>query len=153
MGISFDPDGTAHMPIRIEAAASRGINLIPVDFFTAAFFVIMESAIDGDIFHITNDKITPVSDIIDYTQRYFHITGLQPVQPENFPTESQNSLEILFSRYTQIYQPYMKDERIFDNSKATAILKANGISCPAFDYRIFSTCMQYAEAANWGNPA
>jgi hypothetical protein len=47
----------------------------------------------------------------------------------------------------------MKDERIFENDKAAAILKATGISCPVFDYRIFSTCMQYAEAANWGNPA
>lgn len=153
MGISFDPDGTAHMPIRIEADASGGINLIPVDFFTAAFFAIMESAISGGIFHITNDNITPVSEIIDYTQRYFHITGLQAVRPEDFPSESRNSLEILFNRYTQIYRPYMKDERIFENGKATAILKATGISCPVFDYRIFSTCMQYAEAANWGNPA
>jgi hypothetical protein len=151
--ISFDSDGTAHMPIRIEADASGGINLIPVDFFTAAFFAIMESAISGGIFHITNNNITPVSDIIDYTQRYFHITGLQAVRPEDFPSESRNSLEILFNRYTQIYRPYMKDERIFDSGKAAAILKATGISCPDFDYPIFSTCMQYAEAANWGNPA
>ena len=153
MGISFDSNGTAHMPIRIEAAASRGINVIPVDFFTSAFFAIMESAIDGDVFHITNDNITPVSDMIDYTQRYFHIKGLQAVRPENFLSESQNSLEILFSRYTQISRPYMKDERIFDNDKAAAILKATGIFCPEFDYSIFSNCMQYAEAANWGNPA
>ena len=153
MGISFSADGTAHMPIRIEAAPSGGINLIPVDFFTAAFSAIMETALDGGVFHITNDTIKSVSDIIHYTQKYFHITGIQAVQTQNFPPGPQSRLEILFSRYTEVYRQYMQDERIFDNTSAAAILNPKGISCPDFDYRIFSRCMQYAEAVNWGNPA
>ncbi len=153
MGISFGPGGTIHMPLRIEAAASGGINLIPVNFFTAAFSAIMETALDGDVFHITNDKPKPVSDIIHYTQKFFTITGIQAVQTKDFQSSSQNRLEMLFNRYTQVYRQYMQDERIFDNTKAAAILDRKGISCPDFDYSIFSTCMQYAEAVNWGNPS
>ena len=153
MGISFDPDGTTHMPVRIEATPSGGINLIPVDFFTKAFSAIMETALDGGVYHITNDSIKPVSDIIHYTQKYFHITGIQAVQAENFSSIPRNRLEILFNRYTEIYREYMQDERIFDNTRTTAILKKKGISCPDFDYGIFSTCMQYAESVNWGNPS
>jgi nucleoside-diphosphate-sugar epimerase len=151
MGISFRADGTAHMPIRIEASPSGGINLIPVDFFIAAFSAIMETALAGGIFHITNDKTKPLSDIIHFTRKYFHITGIQAVAAENFPAGHPNSLEILFNRYTEVYRHYMQDERIFDNTRAGAILKAKGISCPDFDYRIFSTCMRYAESVNWGN--
>jgi nucleoside-diphosphate-sugar epimerase len=151
MDISFAPDGTAHMPIRVEAAPSAGINLIPVDFFTDAFSAIMETAVDGNVFHITNDTITSVSDIIYYTQTYFHITGIQAVQTEDFRPGPQNGLEILFNRYTEVYRQYMQDERIFDNTRAAAILDKKGISCPDFDYRIFSRCMRYAETVNWGN--
>ena len=152
LGISFDPGGAAHMPIRIKANASGGINLIPVDFFTAAFSAIMESAMEGGVFHITNEKNTPVSDIIDFTQKYFNITGIQAVKAGDLPLGSPNTLETLFNRYTRIYRHYMQDKRIFDNSRTAAILTRNSISCPDFDYRIFSTCMRYAEAANWGNP-
>ncbi len=42
----------------------------------------------------------------------------------------RNSLEILFNRYTEIYRQYMQDERIFDTTRAGAILTAKGISCP-----------------------
>jgi nucleoside-diphosphate-sugar epimerase len=153
MGISFGADGTAHMPIRIEAAPSGGINLIPVDFFTTAFSAIMETAVEGGVYHITNDSIKTVSDIIDYTQTYFHITGLQAVEAENYPAGPQNSLEILFDRYTEIYRQYMQDERMFDTTRASAILDEKGIKCPDFDYRIFSLCMRYAESVNWGNPS
>jgi nucleoside-diphosphate-sugar epimerase len=153
MGISFGADGTAHMPIRIKAAPSGGINLIPVDFFTTAFSAIMETAVEGGVYHITNDSITSVSDIIDYTQTYFHITGLQAVEAENYPAVPQNSLEILFDRYTEIYRQYMQDERIFDTTRASAILDEKGIKCPDFDYRVFSRCMRYAESVNWGNPS
>jgi nucleoside-diphosphate-sugar epimerase len=152
MNISFDSDGTAHMPIRIEASESGGINLIPVDFFTNAFYAIMETALDGGIFHITNDKPRPVADIIDYTQTYFHITGIQAVEADNCPAGRRNSLEILFNRYTEIYRQYMQDERMFDTTRAGAILTAKGISCPDFDYRMFSTCMRYAESVNWETP-
>ncbi|MEX1301638.1 MAG: SDR family oxidoreductase, partial [Desulfotignum sp.] len=120
MGISFTADGTAHMPIRIEASESGGINLIPVDFFTNAFYAIMETALEGGIFHITNDKPRPVSDIIDYTQTYFHITGIQAVQAGQFPPGPRTSLEILFNRYTEIYRQYMQDERMFDTAMASA---------------------------------
>ncbi|WP_268870622.1 SDR family oxidoreductase [Desulfotignum phosphitoxidans] len=152
MGISFTAGGTAHMPLRIEASPSGGINLIPVDFFTSAFYAIMENAVDGGIFHITNDKTKPVSDIIDYIRKYFHITGVQAVETQNYPAGPQNHLEILFNRYTEIYRQYMQDERIFDNARAVAILKPQGILCPDFDYSIFSTCMGYAESVNWENP-
>jgi nucleoside-diphosphate-sugar epimerase len=149
MNISFDSDGTAHMPIRIEASESGGVNLIPVDFFTNAFYAIMETALEGGIFHITNDKPRPVADIIDYTQTYFHITGIQAVEADNCPAGRRNSLEILFNRYTEIYRQYMQDERMFDTTRVGAILTAKGISCPDFDYRMFSTCMRYAESVNW----
>jgi nucleoside-diphosphate-sugar epimerase len=153
LGISFGADGSAHMPIRIEASPSGGINLIPVDFFTKAFSAIMETAVDGGVYHITNDTIKSVSDIIHYTQTYFHITGIQAVQAQNFSAGPPTSLERLFNRYTEVYRQYMQDERIFDNTRARAILKTHDISCPDFDYRIFCLCMRYAEAVNWGNPS
>ena len=151
MGISFAPDGTVFMPIRAETAASGGINLIPVDFFTAAFSAIMEAGKHGDVYHIVNEKVKTVDQLIEYIQTFYPIKGLQAVRPEHWSSLPKTKLEILFDRYMQAYQPYLKDERTFENPKAAAILNENGISCPDCDYDIFSRCMQYAEDVNWGN--
>ena len=37
MGVRIESDGSTHLPLRIETAGRGGLNLIPVDFFTAAF--------------------------------------------------------------------------------------------------------------------
>ena len=57
---------------------------------------------------------------------------------------------ILFDQYVEAYGPYMKDRRVFENSKTEAILGKRNIACPDFDYGIFSKCMQYAVDVDWG---
>jgi hypothetical protein len=44
----------------------------------------------------------------------------------------------------------MKDTRIFENGKTREILRRRGITCPDFDYTLFSRCMRYAVEVDWG---
>jgi hypothetical protein len=58
-------------------------------------------------------------------------------------------LEVLFNRYLDIYQPYLRDTRQFNSKKTDAILKKRNISCPDFDFKVFTRCMEYALAVEW----
>ena len=111
---------------------------------------IMDECLDGGIFHIVNDKPKRIEDLVDYTQRMFHIRGIRACCPEEFEKVPRNALEILFGSYLEAYAPYMQDSRIFDNERAKSVLKKREVVCPDFDFDIFSRCMGYALQVGWG---
>ncbi len=150
LGISIEPDGTTRLPMRVEASGRGGLDLIPVDFFTAAFLALLEEATDGAIFHIVNGRPKPVEDIVDYTSRFFGISGVRACSPEELGASARNPLEALYGQYIEAYGPYMMDVRAFGTAASGPILSRLGIVCPEFDYRVFSRCMEYAVRTGWG---
>jgi nucleoside-diphosphate-sugar epimerase len=151
MGVFIEPDGTLHLPLRVETAGHAGINLIPVDFFTEAFAALLEEAPGGGVFHVVNPRSAPIARIIDYTCRFFRLSGIRACAPEEFLTRPRNALETLFANAIEAYGPYMKDARSFDTSVSRPILEARGIVCPDFDYGVFSRCMEFAVRTGWGS--
>jgi nucleoside-diphosphate-sugar epimerase len=150
MGVTMRKDGSLRLPLRIEGGDGNGINLVPIDFFVRAFMEIMETCLEGSVFHIVNQRPKTIDELVAYTARYFNLEGLEAVHTEAFREESRGGLEILFDTYVEAYKPYMTDARIFDNGKARAILEKKGITCPDLDYELFSKCMQYAVETGWG---
>jgi hypothetical protein len=140
-----------------EAVGSRlhagegGINLIPIDYFTAAFLALMEGAPGGGIFHVVNGRAKRIEDIIDYSRRHFRLTGVRACTPDESKGNPQNPLESLYDHYVEAYGPYMRDTRVFETARSRPILEARGIVCPEFDYEIFARCMDYAVETGWGS--
>ena len=112
---------------------------------------IMEESLEGDIFHIVSKDPKSLDDLVDYTQRFFNITGIRAVEKSEFNKTARNALETLTASYIDIYQPYMRDTRVFGSEKADVILKKRDIPCPPFDYGIFERCITYAMEVDWGN--
>jgi len=150
MGVSIDEEGTCFLPIRMVCRQEGGLNLVPIDYLCNAFTALMEECLTGDIFHIINPIPTALDQIIDYGKKMFRIEGLRPVTPQQYENQPANGLEILFENYIKLYQPYINDTRVFQDPKAQAILKKQGISCPPFDYKRFTRAMEYAVKADWG---
>jgi nucleoside-diphosphate-sugar epimerase len=150
MGVRRENDGSLYLPIRLEVESAEGINLIPVDYFVAAFMAILEESLEGGIFHIISHRPTTMAELIDYTRRLFNIRGIEPCGPEDFGARSRNALEILFNSYLEAYGPYMRDKRTFAMDNARGILAERGIACPEFDFEVFSRCMNYAVEVDWG---
>jgi nucleoside-diphosphate-sugar epimerase len=150
MGVRRDGDGTLHMPLRVEATVSGGVNLVPIDHFVTAFMAIMDESLGGGIFHITNTESTTLEELAEFARRFFHVEGISVVPAEAFDALPRNALEVLFDQYVQAYGPYMRDTRTFDNSNTRAIFEGANITCPRFDYGIFSRCMKYAAEVGWG---
>jgi nucleoside-diphosphate-sugar epimerase len=150
MGIRIESDGGTYMPLRMEVNGSGGINLVPVDFFVRAFAAIMEEAHEGGIFHIVNNRLNRIEDIIAYTKRLFRIRGIEACAAADFVDAPRNSLESLFETYLEAYGPYIRDLRMFETEKSGPILAGKNISCPDFNYEIYSRVMTYAVEAGWG---
>ena len=150
MGVRRESDGGLYLPIRLEVGSAEGINLIPVDHFVSAFMAIREDSLEGGIFHIVNARQKAMGDLIDYTRRLFHISGIEPCTPDDFEARPRNTLEILFNGYLEAYGPYMRDKRTFAMDNAQSILAKRAIACPEFDFEIFSRCMNYAVEVDWG---
>ena len=150
MGVKMDAHGSVYLPIRIEAEEEGGINLIPIDYLVAAFLEIMDTCLDGDVFHIVSQKLTTIREIADYTRRFFNVEGIETVHPGTLGPSRRNSLETLFDHYIDAYRPYIMDTRIFENQKARAVLDRKHIECPDFDFGMFTRCMNYAVKSAWG---
>ena len=151
VGVHLGPDGSVHLPLRIATAGRGGVDLVPVDHLTDAFFALMEGAPEGGIFHIVNGRAKPIEDIIDYSCRLFRMTGVRTASPEEFGADPKNPLERLYDHYIEAYGPYMRDTRIFETTKSGPILERRGLACPEFDYGVFERCMTFAVEAGWGS--
>ncbi|TVQ96376.1 MAG: NAD-dependent epimerase/dehydratase family protein [Desulfovibrionales bacterium] len=148
LGIHLDADGTLHLPIRVLGGDGCGVNLIPVDFFLRAFQAIRDTADPNGVYHIVNPRNTFISEIVTFTNRFFQLTGLRSLPGgEDLP---RNGLELLFDRHVQAYGAYMRDARVFDRTRAEAVLNPVGVVCPAFTYKVFAACMRFAVDVDWG---
>lgn len=149
MGVRAEPDGTTRLPLRIEVMDRGGLSLVPVDYFAEAFIAIMEGA-SGGIFHVANDRLTTIEEIIDFSSRLFRLTGIRAAHAADFGETPRNPLEALYDHYLELYGPYMRDVRVFDTTRSSALLAPKKIVCPRFDYPVFERCMTYAVAVDWG---
>lgn len=150
LGVWMQPDGSLHLPLRIAEAANHGINLIPVNHFVRAFMAIRSEAPRGGVFHIVNPENVSVRRLVDYTRRFFRFKGIRTALAKDFDGKPKNGLELLFESHIQAYGSYMRDNRIFENARSKAILNKHSITCPAFSYNVFATCMRYAVHVDWG---
>lgn len=151
MGVRVEAGGAMRLPLRIEVGERGGLNLVPVDHFLAAFFALWDGASEGGIFHIVNDKLKRIEDIIEYSSRLFGLTGVRACLRDEFQRNPRNGLETLFDHYVEAYVPYMTDTRIFETGKSRAYLEGKGLVCPEFDYDIFARCMTYGQEVGWGS--
>jgi hypothetical protein len=107
------------------------------------------------VYHLVNPLPVPLETLLRFVERYLDIGGLQivgrdPGAPGGAPSPPQTALERLFSRYIDVYQPYLEDRRLFSSTRAQAILEPLNVRCPPFTYERFRVCMDYAVKTGWG---
>lgn len=151
MGVKRGPEGTLHLPLRIEGADRGGtLHLVPVDHFVRVWMHLMAHELEGDVFHIVGAAPVRLGEVIAYSRRFLNLSGIRFATADEWTERAQNAMEILFHAHTGAYRPYMQDLRQFSTEKTDALLNGSGIRCPAFDYTVFERCMAYAVQVSWG---
>ena len=149
MSITYE-NGKVHIPLRFESNPDEGINLLPVDFVAEAINAIIENPHNRKIYNLAAKNYVTISELIEFTGRFFGITGLSTVKSGYFSNNKKNSLERLFDGYIEPYWPYIKDKRKFQTNNTDCVLDSLGITYPTFDYTMYSRCMEYALRTKWG---
>ena len=149
MGVSLDRDGSVRLPIRIGFGQGEGVNIVPVDHFTAAFLGLMEAGDGGATYHVVNPRPTRIDELVAYTTEMFGLRGIEAVPDAELDGGPRGPLESLFDATIEAYRPYMRDRRVFGREVSGPILERLGLACPAFDYEIFRKCMVYAVSTGW----
>jgi hypothetical protein len=108
------------------------INLVPIDYFTAAVFAVMECATPAGIYHLTSDSPKSFDELAVYCLVSVNGARLNPP-------------EALFAKFLEPYLPYLADTRHFERRSALSL------SPPEFTYDISERCMNYAKSVGWGN--
>jgi nucleoside-diphosphate-sugar epimerase len=150
MGVRVAAGGRLHLPIRMPIRPGGTINLIPVDFFTAAVMALIEEDLDGGIHHIINDSPNTLDDLVEYTNRFAGIEGPTVVNESALKPGDRNPLEDLFESYIAMYLPYISDLRRFSTENTAAILGKRSVTCPVLTYEMFRRCIEYALIVDWG---
>ncbi|MBP1748441.1 MAG: oxidoreductase, family [Deltaproteobacteria bacterium] len=148
LGIHLGPDGTLHMPLRIFVAGAGYINLIPIDYFTAAMAKILENARPGSIYHATDDNPKTIGQLAGYCERFLNMKGIQIIYGNQNGGPELNPPEEVFNKLIQPYLPYLCDTRRFDKSNTLKI--TGGLATPEITYEVFERCMNYAVSVSWG---
>lgn len=146
-GIAVDKNGILNLPIRLHLNTPGIINLIPVDFFTESVLSIMEKPETDGIYNITSGNPLPVETLIEYTQRFLGIKGIETVYRDKKEV-MRNPAEELFDHFIKPYLPYLSDLRTFPASLFHSSSK--GINPPELSYDVFERCMTFAVTAGWG---
>ena len=150
MGVRKTDEGQIYLPIRIGKVETGTFNLVPINFVVDGCIAIMENCLDGGILHLINRKPSKIEDLIIFGKKFLNVRGIKAVPENDFDNQPKNALEELFYSYNDVYQPYFRDDRIFDARKAEEILERDNIVCPYLDYEIFSRCIRYAIGVDWG---
>jgi nucleoside-diphosphate-sugar epimerase len=144
-GISL-ADGVLSLPMRFFLPRRGRINLIPIDYFAEAVSAVMDSAVNGAVYHLTSDNPKSFDELAEYCLKYLRIKGIEIIEgPINGTRLSPP--EALFARFMEPYLPYLADNRRFE--RASADRATASLSPPDFTYDIFERCMNYATSVGW----
>jgi nucleoside-diphosphate-sugar epimerase len=146
LNIHLDENDVLNLPISLVFSQKGLINLIPIDYFVAATMKIIENAKTDTVYHLTNDTPATFENLLEYSQKFFKLKGLQVLYGVTQP--AKNPPEELINKYIEPYLPYLSDKRSFDRKNTDFITK--GLLPPEFSYDIFARCMQYALDVDWG---
>ena len=102
-GFNMDSDGILHVVLKIYLPQKGTVNLIPIDYFVESVMNIIESSESKGIYHITSSNPPDITTLIEYSERFLKMQGVQAVWDGNNP--SPNPAEELFDRFLEQYRP------------------------------------------------
>lgn len=136
--------------IRVEAEPRATKNIIPLDYFGRAAWRIIERGEPG-CYHLTHPEPLPMAALRDIFARLFGVGRIELVKPEAFHHAPPTRPERLYQRAIEAYQPYLRQEPVFDRRRAQAALAGSGLeSPPRLDLAYFERLLAHARAVNWG---
>lgn len=142
-------DLLAQQTLRVIGNPEATKNLVPLDYVVQAMWHILAQGHTGT-FHLTHPHPVPMSVLRDRVKRLFDVAGACLVCAEVFDEVPPTRLESLYQKAGNYYEPYLREEPVFDRTRTEEALAGTGLTVPDIDDALFDRLVAYAQQANWG---
>ncbi|NQV36249.1 MAG: SDR family oxidoreductase, partial [Phycisphaeraceae bacterium] len=139
----------ATQTLRVIGNPEATKNLVPADYVAQAMWHILLQGHTGT-FHLTHPNPVPMSLLRDRVKRVFEVAGACLVSVEAFEKNPPTRLESLYQKAGNYYEPYLREEPVFDRTRTEKALAESGLDVPDIDDALFDRLVAYARQANWG---
>jgi hypothetical protein len=154
MRLRREDSGSVELPITIRCSLKSTINLVPVDWVVSQLVSLIALGTFGEIYHITHPDPPLSSWVLGVIFDYLNVRGISYADPAGGLQGRGNGearhLQRLFDKQTDIFAPYLTEEKPFD---ASSVVKRLGSDYEAPD-AITRTWVQgllgYAISRNFG---
>jgi thioester reductase-like protein len=123
-----------NLPIRLLGNPRATKNLVPIDYVVETMTYILQNKHHwGKTYHLSLPHPPTLELLEEAFNRTLGRKVVELVNEKAFQEKPRNRREAFIARQTQVYQPYLLEEPIFDTSNTQKALKGSGIVCPTLD--------------------
>lgn len=142
--------GDAELRILADPTATK--NFLPVDYFIALAWGLIERGVPGT-YHLTHPQPMPFGRLRDIFAELFGLPGIRLVDAKDFERRPPTDLEQLYQNASAAYLPYMMSEPHFDRSGTDRVLAGALPEPPPLDPAYFARLLDFARARRWRRPS
>jgi len=140
IGVDFDRD----LRLRVVADPELSVNVVPVDFVTAAMWRIAERDYSkGGIFNITTAHSVALAKLFDVASETLGVRGITLSTTHNFDHLPMTMAERLFRRRVQFQEPYFLSCNQFDTDSFRREISEQALPSPTCDSAYLARCNRY----------
>ena len=154
-GISLDGEGYLHVPLSIPCSQEGPLNLVPLDWLTEMFTVLVQQYAEGKTFHLTHPSPRGVRETMVASLAHMGFRGIACGAELQECRKPRNDLIGRIQRgiITNIgpYIPYTsKDREVFHNTIAVQALGLKWKQPPDMNSEVVGRFLRYAKKRNFG---
>lgn len=143
-----DENGKHFTPIQLPMSGDEPRNLVPVDWVSEVIaHIVCTPNAHGRTFHLTPEKCTTATEVIDSCCNYFNSSGVV-YAGEEADTEADDEFSKAIFENTRIYESYVTSDPEFDRTNVEKW--AGHLPCPEIDEPMIHRFIEFGEANRWG---
>ncbi len=147
--IDLDADGKRPVPIRLAMGGDELLNLVPVDWVSAAIaHGVADPTKWGTTYHLAPPSPTTYDDLIAALLDAFAMKGPTLVGRDGLPANAMNELESAFADYVVAHSEYLGSEPHFDTTNTRRAFW--NLPCPPVGQAQLATLIDFAVRDQFG---
>lgn len=143
-------DEEVEIDLKIAVNKDTGLNMVPVDFAAKVMYQVCKQNIEGDYFHLVNNKVTNYIVYLKKVLKFLNIKGYTFVNtvPENLNSMEKHYYSTVGNLFTSNY--VLQKETVFNTDNLQDLYSQQKLHCPEIDDINFQILLNYAESKSFG---
>ncbi len=139
----------AYIDLRAIYKPNGTINIVPVDYAVKLMYAICIHNIEGDSFHLVNEKNACFKDFLSVARSVMKFQGITAV--DKIPSNMNFVERFYYQKIGSLFQCYLTGElKLFNTSNTRTLCKEIGLACPEIHKKNIESLLSYATNKHYG---